>query len=71
MTARQDLSPSRDAVADPVALAADAHAGAAPHAPEQPGAAAEPRAMGHAHPHESARAQVAGSATYIDDIAEI
>ncbi|WP_372658400.1 xanthine dehydrogenase molybdopterin binding subunit [Hydrogenophaga sp.] len=29
------------------------------------------RAAGHAHPHESARAQVAGTATYIDDIPEV
>ncbi|WP_440480533.1 xanthine dehydrogenase molybdopterin binding subunit [Ramlibacter tataouinensis] len=37
-----------------------------PHAP----AAAQP-AMGRSRPHESARAQVMGAATYIDDIAEI
>lgn len=29
-----------------------------------------PTATGHSHPHESARAQVAGRATYIDDIVE-
>jgi xanthine dehydrogenase large subunit len=28
-------------------------------------------AAGHSHPHESARAQVAGSATYVDDIVEL
>ncbi len=28
-------------------------------------------AAGHSHPHESARAQVAGSATYVDDIPEV
>ncbi|TFZ03790.1 xanthine dehydrogenase molybdopterin binding subunit [Ramlibacter humi] len=37
-----------------------------PHAPTAP----EP-AMGRPRPHESARAQVAGSATYIDDIPEV
>jgi xanthine dehydrogenase large subunit len=37
-----------------------------PHAPATPGPA-----MGASRPHESARAQVAGSATYIDDIAEV
>ena len=37
-----------------------------PHAPATPG-----HAMGVSRPHESARAQVAGSATYIDDIAEV
>nr|MBP7567467.1 xanthine dehydrogenase molybdopterin binding subunit [Burkholderiaceae bacterium] len=71
MTARQDLSPSRDAVADPIAQAADAHAATAARAPVPPSAPAQPRAMGQAHPHESARAQVAGGATYIDDIPEI
>ncbi len=73
-----DLSPSRDAVADPVAKRADARAD---HPPGPSGgqaghtAQAEPqaqtRAMGQPQAHESARAQVAGSATYIDDIAEI
>lgn len=36
-----------------------------PHAPATPGPA-----MGRSRPHESARAQVAGMATYIDDIPE-
>ncbi|RYY72371.1 MAG: xanthine dehydrogenase molybdopterin binding subunit, partial [Comamonadaceae bacterium] len=30
-----------------------------------------PTATGHSHPHESARAQVAGRATYIDDMVEL
>jgi xanthine dehydrogenase large subunit len=37
-----------------------------PHAPASPGPA-----VGRSRPHESARAQVSGSATYIDDIAEV
>jgi xanthine dehydrogenase large subunit len=37
-----------------------------------PGPAAPARgAAGHSHKHESARAQVAGAATYVDDIAEV
>ncbi|HEY0202145.1 MAG TPA: xanthine dehydrogenase molybdopterin binding subunit, partial [Burkholderiaceae bacterium] len=32
---------------------------------------AQADACGHSHPHESARAQVAGAATYVDDIPEI
>ncbi|MES2686310.1 MAG: xanthine dehydrogenase molybdopterin binding subunit [Pseudomonadota bacterium] len=34
-------------------------------------AAPAPGAAGHSHKHESARAQVAGAATYVDDIAEV
>jgi len=37
-----------------------------PHAPATPGPA-----VGRSRPHESARAQVAGTATYIDDIPEV
>jgi xanthine dehydrogenase large subunit len=37
-----------------------------PHAPATPGPA-----MGRAQSHESARAQVSGTATYIDDIPEV
>jgi len=37
-----------------------------PHAPAAPGPA-----IGRSRPHESARAQVAGTATYIDDIPEV
>ena len=41
-------------------------------ATESPHAPASPRpAVGSARPHESARAQVAGTATYVDDIAEV
>ncbi|RYY99324.1 MAG: xanthine dehydrogenase molybdopterin binding subunit, partial [Comamonadaceae bacterium] len=35
------------------------------------GTATVPTATGHSHPHESARAQVAGRATYIDDLVEL
>lgn len=42
------------------------------NAPEKHLAATAPQpATGASHPHESARAQVAGAATYIDDIAEV
>lgn len=73
MSAGGDLSVSRDAVDDPQVSAANAHA-ALPLAQES-GAAASPdppaQAAGASKFHESARAQVTGSATYVDDIAEI
>ena len=63
---------SRDAVDDPVVAAADAAAAdAAPAPAAQPAAPASLRAMGHSHIHESARAQVAGAAHYIDDLPEV
>ncbi|MGP1684164.1 MAG: xanthine dehydrogenase molybdopterin binding subunit, partial [Giesbergeria sp.] len=71
MTTRHDISLSRDAVDDPVAVVADAHADETLRQPAQHSAAAPQRAMGQPHPHESARAQVAGDATYTDDIPEI
>jgi xanthine dehydrogenase large subunit len=43
-----------------------APASISPHAPAAPGPS-----MGRSRPHESARAQVAGSATYVDDIPEL
>ena len=69
---------SRDAVTSPEALQADAEADqrdAALPADEiaargDAGAGVAVRAAGRAQPHESARAQVAGAATYVDDIAE-
>ena len=70
MTARDGLSVSRDAVADPVAMAADTIA-ELPLSPHGHAAAASPRALGHPHAHESARAQVAGNASYIDDLPEL
>lgn len=70
MNQRDTLPVSRDAVDDPVVVAADAIA-AEPPAPPQAPPAASLRAMGHSHIHESARAQVAGAAHYIDDLPEI
>jgi hypothetical protein len=75
MNAAKDISVSRDEVADPEVRAANARADAVPPADpaekksltRQPAA---PRAAGRSTPHESARAQVAGSATYVDDIPE-
>ena len=71
MSAGNDLSVSRDAVDDPQVIAANAHA-AAPAA-QEPAASPSPpaQAAGTSKFHESARAQVTGSATYVDDIAEI
>ena len=66
------LSPSRDAGYDPQVNAANAHA--AVSADAQPAAISKPpapQAAGVSHPHESARAHVAGAATYVDDIPEI
>jgi xanthine dehydrogenase large subunit len=76
MNAAKDISVSRDAVADPEVRAANARADAVPPADpaekksltRQPAA---PRAAGRSTPHESARAQVAGAATYVDDIPEL
>ncbi|MBV7430946.1 MULTISPECIES: xanthine dehydrogenase molybdopterin binding subunit [unclassified Acidovorax] len=64
------LPVSRDAVDDPVVASADAHA-AEPLAPPQASTPASTRAMGQSHIHESARAQVAGAAHYIDDLPEV
>ena len=79
---KRDLSVSRDAVADPEVIAADRHAvGAekptsetsAPSAgpPPEPSSASMSSAAGQSKFHESARAQVAGVATYVDDIPEV
>ena len=69
---QRDPSPvSRDAVDDPVVVQADAHADQPVAAPLAPTPPATLRAMGHSHIHESARAQVAGAAHYIDDLPEI
>ena len=57
----ESLPLSRDAVGNPVAVVADAHATAP----------AALRAMGQSHFHESARAQVAGGAHYVDDLPEV
>lgn len=68
----KDISPSRDEVADPDVIAANAHADRL--ADPQPAAVSPPpvpQAAGSSRFHESARAQVAGAATYVDDIPEI
>jgi xanthine dehydrogenase large subunit len=76
-TANAQAPLSRDAQDDPRAVAADRvadtidatlprEAGAAPLSAEP-----EARVAGRSQPHESARAQVAGGATYTDDIAEL
>ena len=78
MNQRESLPVSRDAVDDPMVASADAAGATAapgastvstPHAPATP--AAPPRAMGQSFIHESARAQVAGAAHYIDDLPEV
>ena len=71
MSAGDDLSVSRDAVDDPQVSAANAHA--ALPAVQEPVASPSPpaQAAGASKFHESARAQVTGCATYVDDIAEI
>ena len=69
MNQRDPLSLSRDAVDDPVVVEANAQAAEPEAAPSAP--PAELRAMGRSHIHESARAQVAGAASYIDDLPEI
>jgi xanthine dehydrogenase large subunit len=65
------LSPSRDAVDDPQVIAADAHAAVPADEPATVSQPAAPQAAGKPHFHESARAQVQGAATYVDDIPEI
>ena len=73
MNQRDTLSVSRDAGDDPMVAAADAKA-AEPQparAPAAPTPASSQRAMGQSHIHESARAQVAGAAHYIDDLPEV
>ncbi len=74
MIAAKDTPVSRDAVADPDVNAANAHA-TAPAAARSAGKAASASPVGQASGtskfHDSARAQVAGSATYVDDMLEI
>jgi xanthine dehydrogenase large subunit len=71
MNMDQTLSPSRDAVDDPVVIAADAHAAVPADEPASVSQPAAPQAAGQPRFHESARAQVQGAATYVDDIPEI
>ena len=72
MNSAKDVSLSRDAVADPEVNAGNA-AGTPPPAAASAQALAEPTAQAAGRPvhHESARAQVSGTATYIDDIPEV
>jgi xanthine dehydrogenase large subunit len=65
------ISPSRDAVDEPEVIAADAHAAVTADEPTTISQPAAPQAAGTPHFHESARAQVQGAATYVDDIPEI
>ena len=68
-----DFSLSRDVVADPDVNAANALADLLDNEPpvlSQPPPVKQ-AAAGRSHFHESAHAQVAGAATYVDDIAEI
>jgi xanthine dehydrogenase large subunit len=72
MNAAKDIPISRDAVDDVDVANANAHANAASvqNASTRFTNAAT-QAAGHSTFHESARAQVAGAATYVDDIPEI
>jgi xanthine dehydrogenase large subunit len=63
----KDISVSRDAVADPDVNAANAHADVVAAHDSIP-VDAKAQSAGRTTFHESARAQVAGAATYIDDI---
>ncbi|MFS2035286.1 xanthine dehydrogenase molybdopterin binding subunit [Polaromonas sp. CT11-55] len=72
----KDMSVSRDAMADPEVRTANARADSMPPADpaQKQSLARQPagaRAAGRSTPHESARAQVAGAATYVDDIPEL
>ena len=72
MSMHKDISPSRDEIADPAVIAANAHA--AEQADAQPATLSPPpvpQAAGSSRFHESARAQVQGAATYIDDMPEL
>ena len=72
MTMDNEFSLSRDEVADPDVVNANAHADRL--ASPQPAAVSPPpapQAAGTSRFHESARAQVQGAATFVDDIPEI
>ena len=67
-----DFSVSRDEGADPDVIAANAHADQLAEPPPAPASPApRPQAAGASRFHESARAQVMGAASYVDDIPEI
>ena len=71
MTGAKNMSISRDEVADPAVIAANARG--TPPRPVLIEALAAPTAVaaGESKFHESAQAHVSGSATYVDDIAEV
>ncbi|MBC7444443.1 MAG: xanthine dehydrogenase molybdopterin binding subunit, partial [Polaromonas sp.] len=72
MTLDKDISLSRDEVADPDVMAANAHADQmADPSPAAVSPPPVPQAAGASRFHESARAQVQGAATYVDDIPEL
>ena len=74
MNTDHDFSLSRDAVADPEISAANAQADSPASADASPPPVCPPavaQAAGHSRCHESARAQAAGSAAYVDDIPEL
>ena len=72
MNAAKDFPISRDAVADSDVAKANAHADEPLHHSNIPPVAkASVNAAGQSRFHESARAQVRGAATYVDDIAEL
>ncbi len=71
MTTRNDISVSRDAVSDPLAVTADRKAAVPASATPKLVSPPVTAAAGQSRFHESARAQVAGAATYVDDIPEI
>ena len=70
MSAAKDIPISRDAVADVDVVTADAHANEPLAHSDAHSAKATAQASGQSRFHESARAQVAGAATYVDDILE-
>ena len=72
MDKERDVSVSRDEGADPDVIAANAHANLLADPPPPPASPPPtPQSAGSSRFHESARAQVMGAATYVDDIPEI
>ena len=72
MDKERDVSVSRDEGADPDVIAANAHANLLADPPLPPASPPPtPQSAGSSRFHESARAQVMGAATYVDDIPEI
>ncbi len=71
MNAVKDIPFSRDAAASVDEVTADAHADEPLAHSAEHSAEAVAHAAGQSHFHESARAQVVGAATYVDDIPEV